>query len=103
MALQKADPKVLDNFYYDNRVSHGRLFTVSNEGAFMIKNAFWFLIGVAISSLLMLVFLYPVIFEKGYKQGVLESYYAKNGLQSPEVYQIAGAGDDGFRKVYEGE
>ncbi|MFA6054059.1 MAG: hypothetical protein WC769_01665 [Thermodesulfovibrionales bacterium] len=72
----------------------------------MKAKVIWFFIGVIIASFLSPFLYYPIVFERGYKQGVRDAYNAKNGLQISEAYQpyqIAGAGDDGTRIVSEGK
>jgi hypothetical protein len=100
MVLQKADPEVLADFYCNDGIGYGHFCIRFNGGAVMKEKVFLFLAGILMGSMLSIIVLYPVIFERGHKQGVKDAYYAKNGLQSPEVYQIAGAGDDGVVRVW---
>jgi hypothetical protein len=113
MALQKADPEVLADLYGDDGAGYGRLFIVFDGGIVMKENVFWCVFGMVFGCVLMLIVSYPIIFDRGHVQGVRDSYNTKNGLTigagfvragfKPAPTVIAGAGDDGFRKVYEGE
>ena len=103
MVLQKADPQTLADIHCNDGADYRRLFVVSNRDIIMKAKVIWFFIGVIIASFLSPFLYYPIIFERGYKQGVRDAYNAKNGLQISEAYlpnQIAGAGDDGVRRIY---